>query len=172
MLWRLVGRLDPRAEPLHHPCCCPGTAAAALHQARGARALCASRGAPPRRAHLRWRARGEPAPADVLGGGQDARQVAADSRRGHRRALLRAHLLAQLPRRIAHWRGARLCDSNQEHNSSHSVHATLASFAQADDGFVECPSESCAHDSCLDFLLRCINSNNAMHHCPYTRLHH
>ena len=25
---------------------------------------------------------------------------------------------------------------------------------QADDGFVECPSESCAHDSCLEFLLR------------------
>ena len=47
-----------------------------------------------------------------------------------------------------------MCDSNQEHNSSHSVHATLASFAQADDGFVECPSESCAHDSCLDLLLR------------------
>jgi hypothetical protein len=160
VLWRLVGWLDPRTETLHHPCCCPGTAAAALHQARGARALCPSRGAPPRRAHLRRRARGQPAPETLPGGRPVARQVAAHCGRGNRLTLLPTHLLAQLPGRGPHWWGARLCDSNQERNSSHSVHATFASFAQADDGFVECPTESCAHDSCLDFLLRCIHSNN------------
>lgn len=104
MLGRLVGWLNPRTKPLHHPrCYFPGAAAAAVHQARGTRALCAERGASSRRAHLRRWARGEPTSANVLGGCQDAFKVATDSRRGHRRALLRAHLLAQLPRRIAHW---------------------------------------------------------------------
>lgn len=54
----------------------------------------------------------------------------------------------------------------------HSCHGE-SHIGGADDGFSSCPTESCAHDSCLDFLLRCIHSNNATHsHCPYTRLHH
>ena len=43
-------------------------------------------------------------------------------------------------------------------------------FLLQDDGFLECPSEGCAHDSCLDFLLRCGCSLN--HRQRSTCLHH
>ena len=38
----------------------------------------------------------------------------------------------------------------------------------ADDGFLECPSESCAHDSCIDFLLR---ECPPVQHAELTRLY-
>ena len=45
VLGRLVGRLDPRAEPFHHPrCCFPGAAAAAPPSgARRSSSLCVTR---------------------------------------------------------------------------------------------------------------------------------
>ena len=42
-----------------------------------------------------------------------------------------------------------MCDSN---HILAPILCTPLSNLQADDGFVECPSESCAHDSCLEFF--------------------
>ena len=137
-----------------------GAAAAARHQARLPRGLRAQGAAAAHSGHLRGRARGRRAPEPVHGHRREPRKVPAHRRVRHGRALLRAGLLAQLQRRVARGRPGAL-KAQGTAPLAPTLTRALALFAMQDDGFTECPSEGCAQDSCLDFLLRqethCLN---------------
>ena len=91
---------------------------------------------PARRGHLRGRHRGPRAPDPLHGHRREPRQVPAHHRLRHRRALLRAGLLAQLQRRVARRRTgapkARAAHRPLLHPSAHPL-------SPQDDGFQRVP---------------------------------